>query len=159
MATEVQSLCVSTTSTHVKPQPPAFVDDLFTHYSSMAAAKVSPSPSGHTVGAAAATYPRPNLLKRGVDRLRLEYYRYEVTLGVYVMTPGEKLIFNSFILVVLSLMVWALFLYFPSLLYQKLSRLDWLLTGRDGPSPNVTFSLSNGNDMLVSSFQIPPFRS
>ncbi|KMU81461.1 hypothetical protein CISG_09032 [Coccidioides immitis RMSCC 3703] len=39
MATEVQSLCVSTTSTHVKPQPPAFVDDLFTHYSSMAAAK------------------------------------------------------------------------------------------------------------------------
>lgn len=48
------------------------------------------------------------------------------------MTPGEKLVANSFVFVVLSLLFWALVLYFPALLYQKLSRLVWLLTGHSG---------------------------
>ena len=80
---------------------------------------------------------RRNPLQRATDRVRLEYYRYEVTFGLYVMTPGEKLVTNSFVIVVFSLLFWALLLYFPPLLYQKLSRLVWLLTGHDSEMGQV----------------------
>ncbi|KAJ5239259.1 hypothetical protein N7468_003878 [Penicillium chermesinum] len=69
---------------------------------------------------------------RVVDRVRLEYYRYEVTFGLYVMTPSEKCVANSCVLVFLGLLLWALLLYFPSLLYSKASRFVWLLTGQSG---------------------------
>jgi hypothetical protein len=72
-----------------------------------------------------------NFIQKGIDFVCLEYYRYEVTFGLYVMTPGEKLVANAFVLVVLSLLGWAL-VYFPSLLYTKLFSLLWLLTGHSG---------------------------
>ncbi|OAX84114.1 hypothetical protein ACJ72_01526 [Emergomyces africanus] len=72
---------------------------------------------------------RPNVLKRLRNRLQLAYYRYEVTYGIYVMTPEEKFVANTFLLVFISLLVWGLFLYFPPLLFQKLGRLAWILTG------------------------------
>ena len=64
----------------------------------------------------------PSPIKRLVDRARLEYYRYEVTYGIYVLTPGEKSVANTFVVVFLSLLVWALFLYLPSLLSRNLAR-------------------------------------
>ena len=57
-----------------------------------------------------------NLVQRFTDRMRLEYYRYEVTFGLYVMTPGEKLIVHIFVLAIPSLLFWALLLYLSSLL-------------------------------------------
>ncbi|EEP79990.1 predicted protein [Uncinocarpus reesii 1704] len=151
MAAELHSIYTSNPP-HVKPRPPAFIDDWLSLYSAMPTTDVPPAPATQSIAAA----HRPNVLKRVFDRLCLEYYRYEVTCGVYVMTPGEKLIFNTFILVVLSLLTWALLLYFPSLLYQKLSRLDWLLTGRDGPNANVTIPMSTRTDTTVSFLQAPP---
>lgn len=70
-----------------------------------------------------------NLVQRCIDQTRLLYYRYEVTFGVYVMTPGEKFVANTFVLVFLSLLIWASLLYFPQLLFQKIRRMVWLLTG------------------------------
>lgn len=70
-----------------------------------------------------------NLIQRWTDRIRLLYYRYEVTFGVYVMTPGEKFVANTFVFVCLSLLIWACLFYFPQLLFQKLGRTVWLLTG------------------------------
>jgi hypothetical protein len=81
-----------------------------------------------------------NLVQQGIDRVRLEYYRYEVTFGLYVMTPGEKFVANTFVLVVLSLLAWALF-YFPSLLYTKLFLLLWLLTGQSGEQMGTTLGI------------------
>ncbi|EEH20373.1 hypothetical protein PABG_02632 [Paracoccidioides brasiliensis Pb03] len=88
---------------------------------------------------------QPNILKRLSNRLQLAYYRYEVTYGIYVMTPEEKFVANSFLLVFLSLLVWALFLYFPPLLFQKLSRLVWILTGTDGVKESIAVSLTLAN--------------
>lgn len=93
-------------------------------------------------------YPRRNVFKRVVERVRLEYYRYEVTIGVYCMTWGEKWIFNSFVVFVLLLLVWALFFYFPSLLFHKVKRLGWLLTGRDATHAN-NFSLTWSNGRAI----------
>lgn len=97
--------------------------------------------------------PRKNPVQRFTDRVRLEYYRYEVTFGLYVMTPGEKLVANSFVFVVLSLLFWALLLYFPALLYQKLSRLVWLLTGHSGEEMGAALGILDTHmDPMLASF-------
>lgn len=124
MPPDAQSFYTPSTSTHIS-RAPAAVDELITKYSST----MGPSPTGTSQ---LAMTPRRNAIQRFIDRVRLEYYRYEVTFGLYVMTPGEKLVANTFVFVVLSLLFWALLLYFPTLLYQKLSRLVWLLTGHSG---------------------------
>lgn len=123
MAPDAQSFYTPPTS-HIS-RTPAAVDELITKYSS--------TMGPNTTGASQLSMsPRRNAIQRFIDRVRLEYYRYEVTFGLYVMTPGEKLVANTFVFVVLSLLFWALLLYFPTLLYQKLSRLVWLLTGHSG---------------------------
>ncbi|RMZ82424.1 hypothetical protein DV737_g2134, partial [Chaetothyriales sp. CBS 132003] len=40
--------------------------------------------------------------------LRLRYYQYEITFGLYIMTPMEKLVLNSIILAVFSAIIYAL---------------------------------------------------
>lgn len=95
---------------------------------------------------------RRNVLQRVLDRVRVQYYRYEVTFGLYVMTPGEKFVANTFVLVFLSLLVWALLLYFPAMLYQKLSRLIWLLTGHDDDMGAVLGAIETGLQPVTSAF-------
>lgn len=119
---EMQSFYTPSTSSHISSHAPAAMDELISKYSSTMSTTTSNSNS----------HNRRNVLLRMADRVRLEYYRYEVTFGLYVMTPLEKLAANTFVMVVMSLLCWALLLYFPSLLYQKLSRLVWLLTGQSG---------------------------
>ncbi|KAI9930415.1 hypothetical protein ASPWEDRAFT_26944 [Aspergillus wentii DTO 134E9] len=123
MTAEMQSFYTPSTSTHISSHAPAAVDELISKYSSTMSTSTGNSSPSHSRS------PRRNAVQRFFDRARLEYYRYEVTFGLYVMTPGEKVVANSFVFVVLSLLLWALLLYFPSLLYHKLSRLVWLLTG------------------------------
>ena len=103
--------------------------------------KSSPSSSTTTTTTtkkySSSTYNKPpqsnrNIVHRPIDRVRLEYYRYEVTYGVYTLTPWEKAVANAFVAVVLSLLIWTTLFYFPPLLYRKLSRLIWLLTGHSG---------------------------
>lgn len=126
MATEVHTFYTSSATTHASKNAPQLVEDLLSKYQSTiyASSPSSPSPSLRL-----AVKPRPSIARRIIDRVCLEYYRYEVTFGVYVMSPGEKWVANTFVVVFLSLLIWALFFYFPPLLYHKLSRLIWLLTG------------------------------
>lgn len=126
MATEMQSFYTPSTTTHISSHGPAAVDELINKYSSTMAT-TSPSPGTHTFDRA-----QRNILQRIADRIRLGYYRYEVTYGLYVMTPGEKIVANTFVVVFLGLLIWAMFFYFPGLLFQKFSRLVWLLTGQSG---------------------------
>lgn len=114
--TEMQS-CYTTTTT-LNSTAPTAMDELLGKYS-----------SSMTSTSTSLRNKSRNPFRRVVDRLRLEYYRYEVTFGLYVMTPSEKCVANTFVVVVLSLLLWALLLYFPSLLFNKLTRVEWLLTG------------------------------
>lgn len=131
MTTEMRSFYTPSTTNHLASHAPAGVEELISKYSSMATSTASASAPTASSMPSSRMLRRRNIIQRFADRVRLEYYRYEVTFGIYVMTPGEKLVANSFIVVVLSLLLWALLLYFPSLLYHKLSRLVWLLTGRE----------------------------
>ncbi|OQD75127.1 hypothetical protein PENDEC_c008G00993 [Penicillium decumbens] len=117
VTTEMQSFYTPTTS-HMS-RAPAAVDELISKYSST----INSSAPRRT--------QRRNPFQRVFDRVRLEYYRYEVTFGLYVLTPGEKLVANSFVFVALALLFWAL-LYLPSMLYNKAGGLVWLLTGHSG---------------------------
>lgn len=116
----MRSFYTPSTTAHVSPRSSPIVDKLISKYAS------SMSTSYRT-----ATSPGTsrNFVQRCVDQIRLLYYRYEVTFGVYVMTPGEKFVANTFVLVFLSLLIWASFLYFPQLLFRKIGRMTWLLTG------------------------------
>jgi hypothetical protein len=117
---------------------PAAVDELISKYSSTSAP------------AAFRTQRARHPFQRFFDRVRLEYYRYEVTFGLYVMTPSEKLVANTFVVVVLSLLLWALLLYFPSLLYHKLSRLVWLLTGHSSQDVGTALGILDNYGNTVS---------
>ena len=97
----------------------------------------SPSSSTTATKYSSSTYNKlrqsnRNIVQRSIDRVRLEHYRYEVTYGVNGLTPWEKAIANAFVAVFLSLLIWTMLFYFPALLYRKLSRLIWLLTGHSG---------------------------
>ncbi|KAJ5295631.1 hypothetical protein PENANT_c001G00476 [Penicillium antarcticum] len=129
--TEMQSFYTPSTSDRISPPAPAAMNELMNRYSS---ARSSATFKGG--------YPRKyrNVFQQGIDRVRLEYYRYEVTFGLYVMTPGEKLVANTSVLIVLSLLACAL-VYFPSLLYTKLSSVLWLLTGRNGEQVDASLGI------------------
>ena len=68
-----------------------------------------------------------------LDSVKILYdIQYEVTHGIYTLTPGEKAVANAFVGAVLLLLIGTTLIYFPLMLYRKLSRLIWLLTGHSG---------------------------
>lgn len=71
----------------------------------------------------------------------LEYYRYKVTFGPYVMTLIERLVTNTFAIIILSLLCWALLFYFTSLLYRYLISVVWLLTDHSGEKVGADLGL------------------
>lgn len=164
MTTEMQSFYTPSTSSHISSHAPAAMDELISKYSS----SMSNSNSGTTtsnsgtsntnINTTSATASSsfsskstsPNVLRRFSDRVWMEYYRYQVTFGLYVMTPSEKLAANTFVMVVLSLLFWALLLYFPSLLYNKLSRLVWLLTGHSGEEVGAVLGILDSQSQAAS---------
>lgn len=146
MANEGHSFYTPSGPPHISSHSPQIVDELISKYSSTMSASASSPSVGYTVS------PRRNVLQRVVDRIRVQYYRYEVTFGLYVMTPGEKFVANTFVIVVLSLLIWALLLYFPTMLYQKLSRLIWLLTGHDDDMEAVLAVIDTGLHPVTSAF-------
>ncbi|KAJ9200296.1 hypothetical protein DTO164E3_3003 [Paecilomyces variotii] len=147
MANEGHSFYTPSGPPHISSHSPQIVDELISKYSSTMSASTSSSPV-----ACSSANTRRNVLQRVLDRVRVQYYRYEVTFGLYVMTPGEKFVANTFVLVFLSLLVWALLLYFPAMLYQKLSRLIWLLTGHDDDMGAVLGAIETGLQPVTSAF-------
>lgn len=61
--------------------------------------------------------------------LRLRYYQYEVTFGVYVMTPTEKYVFNLIVLSAFTALLYALFFGFQPFVINTLCRVIYYITG------------------------------
>jgi len=77
-----------------------------------------------------------------LDSLRLMYYQYEVTFSTYVMTPSEKFVMNTVVLLFFSLLSVGIVSYLPQFLFRVCSRLLWLYKGADG---DVTLDIGSGN--------------
>lgn len=73
--------------------------------------------------------PRVSMSAKVSNYLRLRYYQYQVTFGLYMMTRTEKLIFNTVILAVLAAFVYALFWGFEPFLVSSLCRSTYYVTG------------------------------
>ncbi|KAI9802022.1 MAG: hypothetical protein M1825_003078 [Sarcosagium campestre] len=56
-------------------------------------------------------------------------YQYEVTFSLYMLTPTEKFIFNSFLFLVLSMIVIAASLYLPQHVREIGNRAWWYYSG------------------------------
>ncbi|KAJ9501465.1 hypothetical protein H2202_003259 [Exophiala xenobiotica] len=53
--------------------------------------------------------PRISMPSKVSNYLRLRYYQYEVTFGLYMLTPTEKVVFNAVILAAFAAFSYALF--------------------------------------------------
>lgn len=56
-------------------------------------------------------------------QIRLMNYRYEITFSAYVLTPGEKLVMNSIILLFTSLMGYALLSCLTTYIHESIRRI------------------------------------
>ncbi|KAK2747081.1 hypothetical protein FQN57_002336 [Myotisia sp. PD_48] len=56
----------------------------------------------------------PGVLTSLFRWLRLKNYQYEVTFALYMLTPIEKVIFNTLILLLLSMFLTAAYIYLPN---------------------------------------------
>jgi hypothetical protein len=145
MATDMHSFYTTSSSSHGSSHSRPIVDELLSKYSSTMTMTTSSPPRSAS--------HRRSLLTCCLDRVRLEYYRYEVTFGVYVMTPGEKFVANTFVLVFLSLLIWASLLYLPQLLFQKLGRGLWLVTGHSNHVGVILSVLDGGYQAPAASIR------
>lgn len=60
---------------------------------------------------------------------RLKHYQYEVTFGLYVMDPMEKLVVNTIVLTIFSLLLYGLLFGLKPLLIRTLCRMIWCMSG------------------------------
>ena len=79
------------------------------------------------------------------DYLRLKYYQYEVTYGLYVMTFEEKLIVNTFVFCVLTTIFYGVFFGLQPFLVRSLCRFVWYTNGSlDGVQDLCTEGMISG---------------
>ncbi|KAL0637895.1 hypothetical protein Q9L58_003117 [Maublancomyces gigas] len=57
-----------------------------------------------------------------IKLLQRKRYQYEVTFSLYMLTPTEKIIFNSFLFIFLSMLILAASLYLPHHVHTIASR-------------------------------------
>jgi hypothetical protein len=82
------------------------------------------------------TYRRPRISvpSKVSNYIRLRYYQYEVTFGLYIMSPTEKLILNSILFVVLSTLLYGLWFGLEVFIVRWICRLVYYIAGSVGPA-------------------------
>ncbi|OJD17989.1 hypothetical protein AJ78_01946 [Emergomyces pasteurianus Ep9510] len=55
----------------------------------------------------------PSIISSLIRWLRLKNYQYEVTISLYMLTPTEKFIFNTLLLLITSMLLTAAYVYLP----------------------------------------------
>ncbi|KAI9852609.1 MAG: hypothetical protein M1824_001850 [Vezdaea acicularis] len=64
--------------------------------------------------------------------LQRKRYQYEVTFSLYMLTPTEKFIFNSFLFLFISMIIIAASLYLPQHIMTIASRAWFYYAGEEG---------------------------
>ncbi|RMZ90497.1 hypothetical protein DV736_g2287, partial [Chaetothyriales sp. CBS 134916] len=72
---------------------------------------------------------RISIVSKLTSYLRLRYYQYEITFGLYVMTATEKLVLNSIILAMFSAIICALYWGLEPFMARSICRLVSSVTG------------------------------
>ncbi|KAI9826246.1 MAG: hypothetical protein M1819_007414 [Sarea resinae] len=69
--------------------------------------------------------------------LQRKRYQYEVTYSLYMLTPTEKFIFNSFLFLFLSMVIIAISLYLPGHINTVANRAWFYYAGDDSSKPQM----------------------
>ncbi|KAH9845210.1 Pfam:DUF3317 [Teratosphaeria destructans] len=70
-----------------------------------------------------------NLFTETRYQLQLAYYRYEVNSALYVMSPGEKIAYNTIVFSLLLMLVLSVYYYFPRTVQLGFHRLGYYIMG------------------------------
>ena len=81
--------------------------------------------------------------------MQLAYYRYEINTAQYVMSPGEKFVFNFIISSFLALFLGAIYYYLPPAIHLGTRRLAYYLNGRVTGSSRMQVSRMSAAGMEV----------
>ena len=73
--------------------------------------------------------PRLSTTQRVADNVRKRYYQYEVTFALYMMTPGEKMVFNTLVLAVFGLLAYGLYRGLEGFVINSVCQLVYYSTG------------------------------
>ncbi|PGH00691.1 hypothetical protein GX51_05677 [Blastomyces parvus] len=85
----------------------------------------------------------PSIITSFIRWLRLKNYQYEVTISLYMLTPIEKLVFNTLLLLITSMLLTAAYVYLPDHLTTISKRIWYYWAGdafTDFPFVNVSTS-------------------
>jgi len=81
--------------------------------------------------------PRVSMPSKVSNYLRVRYYQYEVTFGLYMLTSIEKVIFNSIIFIAFAALLFALFWGFQPFFVNSVCRIIYYVTGSLSSAPRV----------------------
>ncbi|KAI9677659.1 MAG: hypothetical protein M1817_006614 [Caeruleum heppii] len=79
--------------------------------------------------------------------LQRKRYQYEVTFSLYMLTPTEKFIFNSFLFLFLSMIIIAASLYLPQHITKIASRALFYYAGDDAATEKSI--AANGHEQVM----------
>ena len=106
--------------------------------------------------------PAAYLARSPLERMKLAYYRYEVTYGLYMMDPSEKVAINLVIAILTCVILAVVIFYLPLALTRLLKRLIFY-DGLTRPSPermNATIEHLIANRVLSSPYpQVATFEN
>jgi len=66
-----------------------------------------------------------------MEFIRRKRYQYEVTFALYMLTPTEKLIFDSIVTMLLTLLLVGIYVYLPEHVKRVTSRAIYYYAGDD----------------------------
>lgn len=98
------------------------------------------------------SFPRPksgSILGTLLYQIRLAYFQYSVSFGLYVMTPMEKLVFNSVVLGFLSLVIF----YAIPLVFASIARVATYVMYGSGQAFSMQSILQNAD--IDATFLVP----
>lgn len=64
--------------------------------------------------------------------VRLRYYQYEITFGLYMMEPIERVVLNLILLGIVSAILFAMYWGLEPFVVRSVCRLVWYVTGLGG---------------------------
>lgn len=82
--------------------------------------------------------------------LRLKKYQYEVTFSLYMLTSTEKLVFNTILFILISLLVTAAYAYLPGHILVIYGRVSYYISGEFTADHNARLMDSLGHALKTS---------
>lgn len=98
--------------------------------SHLSASKMNPFNFLNSSSSSASEFrPRIKVPSKVTEYFELCYYQYEVTFGLYVMTPPEKLVLNSIVFTICAALLFGICFGLQPMLIRSLCRLVWYIHG------------------------------